>query len=92
MSTIETGKYELSDDDAKKVKEAAKEASNALMRKSAEDELVKEIASKVKEEYGIKPGDFKKLVGFYHRQNLETVQAQNENLVELYETVFGPQI
>lgn len=89
MSVIETGKYDLSAADVKKVKEAAQEASKAFLRKSAEDELIKEIAEKVKDEYGIKPGDFKKLAKIYHDQSLETEKAKNENLVELYETVFG---
>lgn len=68
---------------------AIKEASGSLLRQQAERDLQKEIAKNAKENWQIPPADFKKLVKIYHNQNLETITEEAEDLVGLYEMVFG---
>lgn len=90
MSIIETGNYShLSPSDIKAVKDAAKERSKALLRIDSEKELMKEITTKVKDEFKIKPGDFNSLAALYHNQDIQAKKAQFENRVELFEKVFG---
>ncbi|MNC30530.1 Transcriptional regulator DsbA [compost metagenome] len=90
MSIIETGNYEhLTPSDIEAIKAAAKERSGALLRIDAEKELMKEITTKVKEEFQIKPGDFNALAAMYHKQDVAAKKAQFENRVELFEKVFG---
>lgn len=90
MATIDTGNYEhLSPTDIKAVKDAAKERSKAMLRIDAEKALMKEITDKVKEDFGIKPGDFNALATRYHKQDIASQKAKFENQVELFEMVFG---
>lgn len=90
MSIIETGNYgHLSPTDIQAIKDAAKERSAALMRMEKEKDVMKEITAAIKEEYGIKPGDFNDLAMTYHRQDLAEKKAKFENRTELFEMVFG---
>lgn len=93
MATIETGNYShLSPSDIEAVKEAAKERSKAMLRVDAEKELMKEITDKVKEDFGIKAGDFNALATRYHKQDLEAQKAKFENQCELFDKVFGKDV
>lgn len=89
MSVIETGNYDhLGADDIKKIQDAAKEAAKSKLRAESERDLQKEIATGIKEQFGIKTGDFNDLVTRYHKQDRDAVTAKRENQNALFDTVF----
>lgn len=71
------------------VENAAKEAAASLIRIDAERDLIKDIATRMKEEFAIAPGDFKRIVNMYHRQNLDEQQEKHNKVVDLYNQVFA---
>lgn len=86
---IETGNYEhLTKDDIVKIQDAAKEASKGKLRIEAEQDLLKEIAKGIKENFGIKTSDFNDLVMRFHKQDREAVTAKRENQNALFDAVF----
>lgn len=75
--------------DLQKIEDAIKEASNSRLRIDAERELIKDIRIKLKEESGMPPKIFNKLLNVYHKQNYEEVASENEAVNETYEKIFG---
>ena len=72
----------------KEIKNKFDEISNSMTRVSAEKDLVKEIYADLKDKYEVPPKIARKLARTYHKRNLAEVRAENDDLVETYETVF----
>ena len=72
----------------KEIKGKFDEISNSMTRVGAEKELVKEIYADLKDKYEVPPKIARKLARTYHKRNLAEVRAENDDLVETYETVF----
>lgn len=70
------------------LEKAIKEASGSLTRIDAERDLIKAIASKVKEDLEIKPAFFNQLVKVYHKQSRDAEEQKVEGLLEIYDQVF----
>lgn len=75
-------------EDRKKIQNAIKEASNALFRIDSEQSLVKDIADAMKDEYSLKPGDFKKMVRVYHSAKYQELISKSEEFTEMYEGIL----
>ena len=72
----------------KEIKGKFDEISNSMTRVGAEKELVKEIYADLKDKDEVPPKIARKLARTYHKRNLAEVRAENDDLVETYETVF----
>lgn len=75
--------------DREAIKSAAKEAAASLLRIDAENDLISEIADRMKEEYELKISDFKNLAKMYHKQNKAEQEAKSEAQFDLYDQIFG---
>ena len=76
------------ENDRQEVVNSIKEASISLVRIEAEKDHMKEIASRMKEEFEIAPADFNAVLRIYHKQNLEEQQQKKEDLFTLYDKIF----
>ena len=72
----------------KEIQDAIKEASNAMFRITAEKELIKEIAARMKDEHAMPPADFNKLSRGYFKSEFQKRVDQNESFIELYESIM----
>jgi hypothetical protein len=72
----------------KEIKDRFDEISASLTRTSAERDLMKEIYNDLKDKYEVPPRIARRLARTYHKRNLAEVRAENDDLVETYETVF----
>lgn len=89
MSVIDTQNYDhLTAIEIKAVQDAAKEAAKSLLRSDAEKELRTDIATKIKDEYGISKSHFNYLAMRYHKQDQQVVTATFENKNALFDKVF----
>lgn len=71
------------------IENAVKEASHSVFRVESETTLRKEIAARMKDEYGLSAKDFNAMVQIYHKQNLGEVEVKHERIVELYTKILG---
>ena len=78
-----------SPEDRKKILNALNEGSDSLTRISAERELIKEIIDNVSEEFDLPKKYVRKMINVHYKSNLKAVNAENEELVELYTTITG---
>lgn len=77
--------------DRKKIKEALQEISNSMVRISAERDLIKEIKSKLADEYEVlSKKQISKMAKVYHNQNFTLEQQEFSDFEALYEEVVGP--
>jgi archaellum component FlaC len=76
-----------SPDDRKKIMSAIQEISNSLTRIEAERDLIKEILSDVEDKFELPKKYTRKVAKIYHKQNFKEVQAEQEELETIYETV-----
>lgn len=74
--------------DRQEVVNMVKEASASMLRIDSERDLMKDIATRAKEEFEIKPADFNKVVKMYHKQSRQEEQAKYEKIDGLYEKLF----
>lgn len=74
--------------DRQEVVNMVKEASASMLRIDSERDLMKDIATRAKEEFEIKPADFNQVVKMYHKQNRQEAQAKYEKIDGLYEKLF----
>lgn len=83
--------YELisTEQDRNEVMNAIKEAAASKIRIDSENELIKDIAANMKEEYGIEPSAFKTVLNIYHKQNKHDVESKHERTLGLYDKLFG---
>ena len=89
MTTVDISTIHLSAGDKADVQAAIKEAAGSLLRTEAERDLRKSIAKKAKDDWQISTSDFNKLVKIYHKQNLEEIQEETDEIISLYEMVFS---
>lgn len=91
MSVVQTNIAKVPTDPAerKKVMEALKEISASMTRIEAERDLIKDILAKMQDEFEIPKKPARKLAKIYHMQNFSEVQAEQEELEALYETIVG---
>jgi archaellum component FlaC len=74
--------------DLQEIKNRFTEISNSWTRVSAEQDLVKEIFTDLKEEFEIPPKMAKKLARAYHKRNVQEVIAEDTEFAETYDKVF----
>jgi hypothetical protein len=73
--------------DKAKVLGCLQEISNSLTRIEAERDLIKEILQKMQDECEIPKKLGRKLAKVYHKRNFEEEVAQQNDFVEVYESV-----
>ena len=73
--------------DKAKVLGCLQEISNSLTRIEAERDLIKEILQKMQDEHEIPKKLSRKLAKVYHKHNYEEEVAEQNDFVEVYETV-----
>ncbi len=90
---IETNQIIMPNDPVvlKAIKDAMQEASAAFTRVEAEKDFLKELFSNLADGSELPKAYLVKMAKIYHKQNMAAVSVDQENIVELYEKVFGPQ-
>ena len=73
----------------KKIKDAMQEASASYVRIEAERDFLKELFADLAKDTELPKGYLLKASKLYHKQNIAEVTADQENVVELYEKIFG---
>lgn len=66
-----------------------KEASDHKLKISGYNELIKDIRIRAKDELGVDGKMFNRLLSLYHKDNRDVFEAETEEVVELYDTVFS---
>jgi hypothetical protein len=74
--------------DKDKLINGVKELSNSMTRVDAEKDFQKEAISTLADELGIKKPYISKIAAVYHKQNFAKMQAEHEELEDLYESLF----
>lgn len=77
-----------SPDDKKKVQNAIKEISNSLTRVEAERSLVNEILNDLQDEFELPKKYMRRLAKAYHKQNINEVKTEAEELEDLYNEII----
>ena len=72
-------------EEQKVIKDCLTEMVDAMIRVSAERELMKEIVKRVKEDTTVKPKVFRRMAKTQFQSNFSEVVAEDEEFVELYE-------
>ena len=75
--------------DIKKVQDAVKESYNSMVRISAEKDLMKDIAAKMKEELGMPPSLFNRMVKTYFKSSFTTETEKAEEFADVYESLMA---
>lgn len=70
------------------IKNAIEEASNSLLRASAESELRSETAKDMKEQFGIPVSVFNQLAKARFKNNIEEVAQRTEQVTDTYSLLF----
>lgn len=73
--------------DKAKVLGCLQEISNSLTRIESERDLIKEVLQKMQDEHEIPKKLSRKLAKTYHKRNFDEEVAQQNDFVEVYETV-----
>lgn len=68
---------------------AVKEAGNSKMRIEAEQDLIKEIAATMKDEFKMAPKDFNRMVKIYVKQEYAKMVRESEDFQEMYEAIMA---
>ncbi len=74
-------------EEQKVIKDCLSEMVDAMIRVSAERDLMKEIVKRVKEETTVRPKVFRRMAKTQFQSNFSEVVAEDEEFVELYETL-----
>jgi len=75
--------------DRAKLLDGIKEMSNSMTRVDAEKDFQKDVIARLADELDLEKKHIRKLARIYHKQNFNTVQQEQEELVELYELITG---
>lgn len=75
--------------DQVKIKKMLSEISDSFTRIEAERDLIKETIEALSEDFAIDKKILRKMARIYHKQNYSTVEAEQEELALLYESVVG---
>lgn len=77
-----------SDDETKKrIRGALEEISNSMTRMGAERDLIKNILQDVEDDTQVPKKYLRKMANIFHKQNLNEVKTENDDVETLYETV-----
>ena len=77
-----------SDDETKKrIRGALEEISNSMTRMGAERDLIKNILQDVEDDTQVPKKYLRKMANIFHKQNLNEVKTENDDIETLYETV-----
>ena len=77
-----------SDDESKKrIRGALEEISNSMTRMGAERDLIKNILQDVEDDTQVPKKYIRKMATIFHKQNLNEVKAENDDVETLYEAV-----
>lgn len=71
------------------IKNAIIEISNSKIRIEAENDNIKEIKKRLKDEFELDTKIVNALVKLYHNQQLDEYRASTDDVVEKYEEIFG---
>lgn len=87
---MEFDDYELisTETDEQEVKNAIIEMSNAKERIRGENELLKEIRKRMKDEYKIETKDLNKVVAMYNASNRKDEEEKTQKPFELFDKIF----
>lgn len=72
-----------------KIKKMLSEISDSFTRIEAERDLIKETIEALSEDFDIEKKILRKMARIFHKQNYSTVEAEQEELALLYESVVG---
>ena len=75
--------------DQVKIKKMLSEISDSFTRIEAERDLIKETIEALSDDFDIDKKILRKMARIYHKQNYSTVEAEQEELALLYESVVG---
>lgn len=75
--------------DQVKIKKMLSEISDSFTRIEAERDLVKETIEALSEDFEIEKKILRKMARIFHKQNYSAVEAEQEELALLYESVVG---
>ncbi len=91
MTIIDTKQINLPNDQVvlKKITDAMKEASASYVRTEAERDFLKDLFTELAKDTELPAAYLRKISKLYHAQNVNEVAADNENIIELYEKLFG---
>ena len=91
MTIIDTKQVIIPSDPAiqKKIKDAMQEASASYTRTEGEKDFLKELFADLAKETELPKSYLREISRLYHAQNIAEVTADRENVVELYEKIFG---
>ena len=78
-----------SDEDKKRIKGCIEEISNSMTRMAAEREFIKEAVASCCEDVDIDKKYLKKMATIYHKQNLNEVVGEVEDVEALYASVMA---
>jgi hypothetical protein len=79
----------ITQDLAQAMGDAMAEMSKSFTRIEAEKDLQKDIADRMKSEYGVPKPVFNKMAKLYHAANLAQEEARNEEFMEFARSVFS---
>ena len=74
-------------EDRKKLYNCVIEISNSMTRMDGERDFQKEAIDAIAEELDIEKKYVRKVANIYHKQNMNTVKMENEEVEELYEII-----
>lgn len=75
--------------DQVKIKKMLSEISDSFTRIEAERDLIKETIEALSDDFDIDKKILRKMARIFHKQNYSTVEAEQEELALLYESVVG---
>jgi hypothetical protein len=73
----------------KRIAGAIQELSDSMTRVDAEKDLQRDIIQVTHENHGIDKKYIRKMAAIYHKQNLNEVRGEMDDVETLYETVLG---
>jgi cobalamin biosynthesis protein CbiG len=77
-----------SPEDKKRIANAIKELSDCMTRIDAEKELMRDIIQVTYENHGLDKKYVRKLAAIYHKQNMNEVKNEYDEVENLYEQLF----
>jgi hypothetical protein len=78
----------LTPEDKKKLEKAIQEMSNSMTRIDAEKDLIKDIIQETHDSLGVEKKYIRKLAIIWHKQNVNEVKTETDEVMELYEELF----
>lgn len=78
----------LTPEDKKKLEKAIQEMSNSMTRIDAEKDLIKDIIQETHDSLGVEKKYIRKLATIWHKQNVNEVKTETDEVMELYEELF----